>query len=231
MKTFTGASLPYMAAAAVGLAVLGWSQMGKQHSVQPEDFARTPSAPTSPLVAVTQQEQTGGAAAEMSAELITEVNTLREHVATLVEHQSLTQEELDVLRNSIASDASVLETHDERTSTPEEEVVALEARFSQMDAYLERETPDPQWGADTRSSIESSIEQAELTGVTLLESNCGTTLCKVKLNLPADLTPEDSLQRLATRRTWDGATMFRLSGSGEADFYIARVGHELPVGE
>lgn len=230
MKTFTGTSLPYMACAAFGLAVLGWSQMGKQDSIQVQDFARTPSFTSSlPALASTpqQNDHTGSPASE---QLMREVNQLRAHVATLVEHQSLTQEDLDGLRSRI-SNGTPLEEADDSSATPEQEAELLESRFSHMDAYLERETPDHQWGGETRASVEDSIEQADLIGVTLLESSCGSTLCKVKLNLSADVSPQDSLQRLATRRTWDGATMFKLSGTGEADFYIARLGHELPVGE
>tara|TARA_R100000306_G_scaffold62586_1_gene74615 strand:+ start:9669 stop:10415 length:747 start_codon:yes stop_codon:yes gene_type:complete len=231
MKTISGTSIPYMAAAAIGLAVLGWSQMDEQHSASIQDFARTPSFTNSPPAVATQQRQVAETDPQASARISNDINQLREHMATLVEHQSLTQEELDDLRDSINRGEAVAETAKLSPATPEEEATMLESQFSRMDAYLGHETPDPDWSGETRGDVERSMELAELSGATLLESTCGTTLCKVKINLPADRAPEESLQRLAAQRSWDGATMFKLSGNGEADFYIARLGHELPTGE
>lgn len=157
-----------------------------------------------------------------------EMESLREAISVLVENQSMTQDSLDKLE-SAESDHSIkptAETPDNSELSPElqaqQEALQMQTRFQALEQTLNSEATDTEWAGETLGRIESSLQNPELQGFAMVNSACGSTLCKLEMTLPSDQEQNEAMQKLSAHRGWDGPTVFEVNAQGQAVFYIAR---------
>ena len=154
---------------------------------------------------------------------------LREAMLVLIEHQSRTQKSIDQIHLSLDRSANqAMAREDAVEETPEVAEQRIYQQVAVMQDTLEAQSVDPQWAQETISKIENQLAQDEMTGFSLVEAKCGSTLCKVEMALDPKLTREESMQRLAQHRSWDGPTFFSVGANGQTQLFFARSGHQLP---
>lgn len=203
------------------LTAVTWIQRDLAHSKRP-----VPSATTDRLANTIVRPPTHLTAPTLDTDGVaiqTEMQNLREAIAILVENQSLTQDSLDRL-DSLPRQAS--EASNEASLNPEqaaqEDQARMQNRFLALDNRLAQEATDTEWAGATLDRIENSLQNPELIGFTLTQSQCGSSLCKVEMALPPNQAQEEALQKMSAHRGWDGPTVFEVNEAGQAIFYIAR---------
>jgi hypothetical protein len=115
------------------------------------------------------------------------------------------------------------------------EIPADEAVYSQFEeqkvnltARLMQEPVDKQWAEETINALEDAVETNEaLAGIELMQATCGSTLCKLEINVGQNRPAEEIMQKLSIHRTWKGPTTFAVNDSGHAEIIFARDGHSL----
>jgi hypothetical protein len=115
------------------------------------------------------------------------------------------------------------------------EIPADEAVYSQYEeqkvnltARLMQEPVDKQWAEETINALEDAVEtNEELAGMELMQATCGSTLCKLEINIGQNRPAEEIMQKLSIHRTWKGPTTFAVNNSGHAEIIFARDGHSL----
>lgn len=115
------------------------------------------------------------------------------------------------------------------------EIPADEAVYNQYEeqkvnltARLMQEPVDKQWAEETINALENAVEtNEELAGIELMQATCGSTLCKLEINIDQNRPAEEIMQKLSIHRTWKGPTTFAVNNSGHAEIIFARDGHSL----
>lgn len=95
---------------------------------------------------------------------------------------------------------------------------------------LNSEEVDLEWSSETISSIQGYFSGPEgLEGVSVVGSNCASTICKVEVVFDSGSESlEDNIKALSMNKPWDGPTFFSSDGEGNVSLYFAREGHDLP---
>ena len=116
-------------------------------------------------------------------------------------------------------------TSDERSSpSPSERALAL-------DLALHREAQDPTWVAKFREIETRALSTEGLQGVSILETQCGSSLCRMDVALPETVNPGRLLVALSDQGLHGGiwyTTDESVTARGHAMFYEARAGSHLP---
>ena len=149
------------------------------------------------------------------------------------------KKELAQLRNEMAALASLKKDTDinqvqevlREEKTPEQVEEAMQGMQATFEQQLQIESVDTEWASETIASVQESFSNEELSGIDLVDVSCGSTLCKVNLEIAPDLPMEESLQLLSTHRSWDGATFVSVDENGQPKLFFARSGYELPQGD
>ena len=224
MKTRIRTLLTALVATVTGVIGAAWLathpgddpvQTGQQQNITPAPAVPRPRAPKDhPIPRANDLHQ-----------IKSDMAMLQDAIAVLVENQSLTQKSLDRLSASVETSPAPQPAPEE---TPEQIKAQMEQQVSSYDQRLRDEAVDAQWANETLDTVENGLKHEQLAGIKLVEAACGSTLCKVELMLDPELPREESMQRLATHRSWDGPTFYAVDADGHARLFFARDGHELP---
>lgn len=154
-----------------------------------------------------------------------ELLELKEAIGILVENQTMAQQSIDQLESG--AQVAITAEEEEFRATAHEEA-DISQQFARLESRLTRQETDTVWASETLGQIEASLLHQDLEGIQVMDSACGSTLCRVDMQLPSDQAREDTLRKLSIHRAWEGATVFEMTADGSVRFYIAREGHDLP---
>lgn len=153
------------------------------------------------------------------------LSMISQQLTLLTTEQASMRTELDNLYNV----ESLSGIKAERTPKSSDQV---EQQIQQQQSFLEQsiaeEQIDSEWAPDMIAKLDQEFQtNDELSGIDLIESTCGSTLCQVNLTFDQNLPAEEGMQKLSVHRPWDGATFFTVA-DGQALIFFARDGHQLP---
>lgn len=111
----------------------------------------------------------------------------------------------------------------------------LEAQFQTeqyidyMETVLISESSDIEWKNLVQTSIYETLENKNMTELSVNETICGSTICRLNLEIDESMVDESSEIAMDISEIWDGAGFFTMDDrTGELTLYIARKGHVLP---
>lgn len=167
--------------------------------------------------------------ANTEMELIkTDVVKLQQQLAGLERQGNQTLELLNQLSASIGNnEIPEVEVKEADQKTSDEEV-RLQGMINAMEERLNSEGVDKDWADTAIASIENVIANEEdLSGMSILQAFCGSTICSLDLSLNPELSAESNMDRLARHRPWDGQTFFQ-TFNDQVKIYFAKTGETLP---
>lgn len=190
------------------------------HSVQSHSKQYS-SAPKS----VGKQPQQEGALKSVNEELL----ALKAALGQLLSEQEALRKRLSTLPEYANEDAYA-EQHTEAyvEKSPDEIQQEMDERLLMLEASLHAEPVDKAWADETLASLTEGFTHSELADVKMVDAACGSTLCRVEVQLDPGKPKEENLQKLAMHRTWDGPTFVAVDATGNTQLYFAREGAELP---
>lgn len=182
----------------------------KPHRLTPKSVERRPQAEA--LEAVQEEMQ---ALKTALGQLLSEQEALRQQLSTLPEY---------------ATDDASAEQHADVyvEKSPDEIQQEMDERVLMLEASLHSEPVDKAWADETLASLAEGFTHSELADVKMVGAACGSTLCRVEVQLDPGKPKEDNLQKLAMHRTWDGPTFVAVDATGHTQLYFAREGADLP---
>src|SRR5688572_9938321 len=176
--------LPIMLAASGGAALwTGEQPYTSAHAVPPAAEPATPG--TSQDLAALATE-----VARWKGELKNDLTTLRSQLASMDRDQGATDQQLNQIADKMSQVGLEAVASDKEAEaaylTPEQEreraVAREQAELTLMEGTLRAETPDPAWANTARFALQTTFHQAALSGIQMVDAECGRTLCRMELS-------------------------------------------------
>lgn len=160
--------------------------------------------------------------------LKTDLLQIEAQLAALQYEQEKQANAISLPNQNTLVEAKEIPTPEQADSQVEQQV---QRRQSLYDAQLMSEAVDMEWADETLAQVETALTGDDFKGLDFVEGNCGSTLCRVKLNANQNVPMEESMQRLSVDRPWDGPTFVSIDSMGNVSLFFARDGYELPTDE
>jgi hypothetical protein len=116
--------------------------------------------------------------------------------------------------------------------TPEEELeqaeAQLQAEVELFEGKMFAEATDPKWGSVAELKLKEAFQREGTTVIQLVQAECRTTLCRLKLSLAGSASREEGLSALNRFAPWEGEGFMRTYPEGSIVMYLAREGYSLP---
>jgi hypothetical protein len=110
----------------------------------------------------------------------------------------------------------------------EREAAHTQAQVEFLDQSLDAEETDPAWAEAAQHALDEAFRHEQMRGLTLVEHECRTTMCRLELHLDGSMSPAQTFHHLAQYAQWRGAGFVRIDNAGSAVVYLVREGHTFP---
>lgn len=171
------------------------------------------------------------------SEISRELQVLRGRIARMERSESLrriagaqTDEPAEAFDNE-AHPQPNKDQHKRRRLSPEERKERVQAIREGLTRYIASEDRDEVWAGEVASQIAETFRSAELNGATLLDSQCGKSVCSARFHFAGrrgSQPYEDMQEKLLRSAPFDGSSLFVPVGDGEYEIYFTRAGEALP---
>lgn len=123
----------------------------------------------------------------------------------------------------------VMDNNDYPSQDHDMQLYAIQQQIDTYDRKLFEEEPDPQWSSTIKTRIIKVIQEtAQLSGVHVQQSQCGTSLCKLDVYVEEGESVEEKVQMLMVNRPWQGESFVSFEFDGNGAIFFARDGEMLP---
>jgi hypothetical protein len=99
-----------------------------------------------------------------------------------------------------------------------------------LDRFHDQERRDPEWSEHAEKEITKIFISPDLSGVSLRQVNCRTTLCRLDVALDAGADRHQLFSDIMKRSPFSGEGFIHVDNPGDRriEWYISRVGRRLP---
>lgn len=172
----------------------------------------------------------GSAAAPPEAANGDELAALKRQVQALQDEQSRTRYKVDVALNAPAKEQAAKD--DAEPVTPEELKKRDYERSKHVADYVQRamddESTDLAWAPSRVQEIRESFKDFKLTGFTLRDADCRSTLCRVTVERGADAVTQELGGAIVQLEPFKKMGVFFHYEDDRVVMYSPREGHDFP---
>ena len=104
-----------------------------------------------------------------------------------------------------------------------------QAQIEALEGTLFGEDADPGWADAAQSALQEAFHRGAVAGLSLIQADCRTSLCRLELSLEGARLAEAIFQQLMDFTSWNGEGFTQIDeASGTSVVYLSREGYALP---
>lgn len=130
-------------------------------------------------------------------------------------------------KNSFTNTTREIYENDDLANQDEE--LQLETTLFNIDSKLYEEETDITWSNDLDAQFQEVLNQPKMTGVSLIEQTCGSTLCRLELSFAASELAAEDIDDILTTTLDVGEGIININEQdANAVIYLSKTGYRLP---